>query len=106
MERDSVLRAGGHRVHPFRQRPQQDEKPPNDSVPVIERYQQVAAAQHRTFVVPRGTRFIYGCSCGMTQVSPVGMMPGRVSILAQEHILDEAEKLYQLLEGESNNEPG
>lgn len=100
--RDGSLRAGGNRVHPFRQRNEEIEKPLKDEVVIEQRYQEAAAFMHRTFVIPRGDRYIFGCSCGHAQVSAIGVMPGRVSILAQEHILDEADKLYKLLEGKPN----
>ena len=91
----------GLRVHPRAnaERPTVDpDKAPNDRVPIIERYQDVAAQIHRTAFAPRTDRFILACSCGWAEVSPVGGS-GRASIICQQHVIEAAEKLYEKLEG-------
>jgi hypothetical protein len=74
------------------------EKAKPDSVPIIERYQDVAAQLHRTAIAPRTDRYIMACSCGWAELSPVGGS-GRASIICQQHVIDAAERLYEKLEG-------
>jgi hypothetical protein len=96
------LTAGGFPVHRFRPRATDEaagaKKAVVDPVAVIDRYQDAAAAIHRTFVVPRGDRFLVGCGCGWVMRTEPGMMAGRVGVLAQQHVFDEAEKLYERME--------
>ncbi len=91
----------GLRWHPRAtpERPKIDpDRQPNDRVPIIERYQDVAAQLHRTAIAPRTDRYIMACSCGWAELSPVGGS-GRASIICQQHVIEAAERLYEKLEG-------
>ena len=100
--------ANGHSVHkvvPLRRDGNEEGKPRADTVPIAERYQDLAAHIHRTAIAPRGDRYIWGCVCGA-----VGVVtdPGyaNADLTARKHVIDEAAKLYDMLEGNNlNNEP-
>jgi hypothetical protein len=99
----AVLRAGGHRIHhESALRPplpaERDSALKPDAVPIIERYQDLAAAIHRTAVAPRGDRFLWGCTCGKFNLTPQGSL-AKAQLIAAQHVLEEAEAMFLLLEG-------
>jgi hypothetical protein len=96
----SVLRAGGFPVHRVRVPAAQDpeQKKGGDAAPIFERYQDLAAAMHRTFIAPRGTMFLWGCSCGRAEISREAGAR-YADLAAMKHVLDKATELYENLEG-------
>jgi hypothetical protein len=99
-ERRGVLTAGGNAVHRLRRATEgATQEPSPDTVPIIERYQDVAAFMHKVSVAPRADRFLIGCVCGWYTLSPVGSS-GKASMIAQQHVLDAADDMYRVLEPE------
>jgi hypothetical protein len=97
----NVLRIGGNAVHRVAPRkPNEAATPPtSDQIPIIERYQDLAAAIHKTAIAPRADLFIWGCLCG---AAGVVREPGlrQAELVALKHVLDEAQNLHDTLEGD------
>lgn len=96
-----ILTAGGHPVHRVRGGRPLAEVPPSqrvEAVPIVERYQDLAAAMHRTAVAPCGDRFLCGCVCGWYAKTQAGISSAAASLRAQQHVIDEAKVMFDLLE--------
>lgn len=104
--RHGVMTAGGSRVHPLRQRVAQRMEALQavpDQVPIIERYTDLAAQMHRTSLAPRGDGYLWGCSCGEYGIV-ARSAAAKASLVAQQHVVDEAEKMYRALEADVPSE--
>lgn len=98
----SVFRAGGYPVHRIikgYRDVNEEAKPKGDTVPVAERYQDLAAHIHKTAVTPRGDLYIWACLCGAAGiVREQGLRSA--DLVCAKHVIDEAAKLHDRLEGE------
>lgn len=94
------LTAGGYPVHRTRKGTPStvSQNGTSDTVPISERYQDLAAHIHRTAVAPVGDTYIWGCVCGAaSKVHEPGLRSADMA--AMKHVIDEAAKLESRLEG-------
>ena len=103
-----TMTAGGHPVHAGARRvavekPDDDARPKVDALPLIERYIDISNHIHKTAVVPRRESFLWACSCGAAAIT--GGPLERARLAARSHILREAEKLFEKLEGRAFDAP-
>jgi len=98
-DRDPYAYSAGFRPHKVRQqKPTVVGDPKPDAVPVSERYSDLATHIHKCAVVPRGDRFLMGCTCGWYAVTAPGAASTRASLQCQDHVLREAENMQAMLE--------
>ena len=96
--RNGVLTAGGNAVHKVRRTEIPiDSAPQADQVAIVERYSEMAAYMHRPRAVPRGDRYLVGCTCGWFTLTTPGSS-ALASICAAQHVEDQAKDMHNVLE--------